>query len=266
MVDDGSTDGTADAVQKSFPDVEIVPGDGTLFYSAGVNVGLTRALSWEPDFVLFFNNDQIFDSQALSRGLATAMNGGTVVGALLLRWDKPEEVFQVGQFWNTWYGGYQAFRGLTLEDFPADPIRVQALSGNCVLAPVEAVRRAGFMDARHLPMFGDTEYFGRMRRAGWPLLVEPRARVWCEPNRVHRIRGQKPSTVFRQLFVDRMHYNHLGHNFRRVFYSAPTRWQGFCGALVFFARLALKAIGLGGQWPGWRNPPIYWQQPLPPTS
>jgi GT2 family glycosyltransferase len=37
IVDDGSTDGTAQAIEKEFPDVVIVHGDGNLHYAAGTN-------------------------------------------------------------------------------------------------------------------------------------------------------------------------------------------------------------------------------------
>jgi GT2 family glycosyltransferase len=265
VVDDGSTDGTTEALSRALPAVQIVRGNGTLFYSGGINVGLETALVWEPEFVLFFNNDQIFDGELLTHSLSTALERRAVVGALLLRWDQPEEVFQVGQFWETWYGGFRHFRGLTPRDFPGVPIGVRALSGNCVLAPVAAVRAAGYMDARHLPMFGDTEYFERMRKAGWELVVEPRAKVWCEPNRVHTTRGQSLSVMLRQFFIDRNHYNNLWHNARRICYSAPNRRLGLAAAFIYFGRLALKCVGLGGTWPAWRNPPLYWSTTPPPT-
>ena len=33
LVDDGSTDGTSEAVKKNFPQVNIIKGDGTLFWN-----------------------------------------------------------------------------------------------------------------------------------------------------------------------------------------------------------------------------------------
>jgi GT2 family glycosyltransferase len=44
IVDDGSTDGTAEAVATQFPDVEIIRGDGSLWYTAGTNRGIQAAL------------------------------------------------------------------------------------------------------------------------------------------------------------------------------------------------------------------------------
>ncbi len=38
IVDDGSTDGASDAIREQFPEVQLVPGDGNLWYTAGANV------------------------------------------------------------------------------------------------------------------------------------------------------------------------------------------------------------------------------------
>ena len=65
VVDDGSTDGTADAIAKEFPDVEIVKGDGDLWYTAGTNRGISAALLHEPDYILAINNDQVFDEKCI---------------------------------------------------------------------------------------------------------------------------------------------------------------------------------------------------------
>jgi len=42
LVDDGSNDGTADAIRLQFPSVAIIHGDGTLFWSRAM------ALAWPP--------------------------------------------------------------------------------------------------------------------------------------------------------------------------------------------------------------------------
>src|ERR1039458_788534 len=38
LVDDGSSDGTSDAVREAFPEVHVIPGDGSLFWSGGMCV------------------------------------------------------------------------------------------------------------------------------------------------------------------------------------------------------------------------------------
>jgi GT2 family glycosyltransferase len=97
VVDDGSTDGTAEAIRSEFPAVAIVHGDGTLWYTAGTNRGLEAALARDPDYVLAMNDDTLPEPGFLASLVATAeRNPRSVVGALLLLEGKEGRVVQVG--------------------------------------------------------------------------------------------------------------------------------------------------------------------------
>ena len=65
IVDDGSTDGTVEAIREQFPDVEVIPGDGNLWFTEGTNVGVRAALKHDPKYILMMNDDQVFDSMAI---------------------------------------------------------------------------------------------------------------------------------------------------------------------------------------------------------
>ena len=45
VVDDGSTDGTSEAIEQQFPSVKIIKGDGDLWFTEGTNTGVRAALS-----------------------------------------------------------------------------------------------------------------------------------------------------------------------------------------------------------------------------
>lgn len=183
VVDDGSTDGTSEALRLEFPEVEIVQGDGNLWYTAGTNRGLSAALKHEPDYILAINNDSIFDENCVWRMVECAENHPrSVVGALLLSWESPHKVFQVSPRWELWEGGMRHWRHQTIWTVPEKPWEVELIVGNCVLYPARAVREAGFMDEKKLVQYGDAEYTPRMKKMGWRLLIEPRARVFCQPN------------------------------------------------------------------------------------
>jgi GT2 family glycosyltransferase len=57
IVDDGSTDGTREMLEKEFPDVFVLEGDGNLFWTAAVNIGIRYALSNSAEYVVTMNND-----------------------------------------------------------------------------------------------------------------------------------------------------------------------------------------------------------------
>lgn len=242
IVDDGSTDGTSEAIKEQYPSVEVVRGDGNLWFTEGTNVGVRAALKHNPKYVLMINDDQVFDENAVKFMVETAEKyPRSVVGSLLLLWDTPHKLFQTAPKWDTMSGGWRHWSHQTVWTIPQKPWEVDLIVGNCVLIPTEAINEAGLMNSERYPNFGDAEYTPRLRKLGWKLLIDPRARVFCQPNnlppKVLKMGFQK---MFKALVVD------LGnpHNLRRRFYSnidgAPTKIQGILGFSVFFVRLLFR--------------------------
>jgi GT2 family glycosyltransferase len=243
-VDDGSTDGTSEAIKKEFPKVELIKADGNLWFTEGMNVGVRAALKHNPDYVLMINDDQVFDSKFLQFMVETAEKyPRSVIGSLLLLWDAPHKLFQVSPKWETWQGGWQLWEEQTIWTIPKIPWEVGIIVGNCVLVPVQAIFEEGLMNSKRYPNFGDAEYTPRLKKKGWRLLIEPRARVFCQPNTI----PPKITKMPLKKKLDALFFN-LGHNhnLRRKFYmhldSAPTKLQGFISYWIFFARTAWQKV------------------------
>ncbi|CAN5823491.1 MAG: glycosyltransferase family 2 protein [Acidobacteria bacterium] len=247
IVDDGSTDRTGEAISREFSEVEVVPGDGNLWFTEGTNMGVRAALKYQPDYILMINDDAVFDADFLRYMVETAEKyPRSVVGSLLLLWDMPHKLFQVAPIWNTWKGGWQHWEQQTIWTIPTKPWEVDIIVGNCVLVPVEAIREQGLMNSKRYPNFGDAEYTPRLKRNNWRLLIDPRARVFCQPNTLSkRISDMSLKEKINALFLDLGH----GQNLRRHFYhyidSAPSRLQGFVGFIIFFIRaISRKLLGV----------------------
>lgn len=242
IVDDGSTDGTSEAIREQFPDVEVVPGDGNLWFTEGTNVGVRAALKHNPKYVLMINDDQVFDADALAYMIETAENNErSVVGSLLLLWDTPHRLFQVAPVWETWRGGWRHWYKQTIWTVPERPWRVDSIVGNCVLVPKQAFDEAGLMDSKRYPNFGDAEFTPRLKKRGWELLIDPRARVFCQPNNLPvKVMKASISEKFKMLFVNTGHPHNLIRRFRSTWDSAPTRLSGTVAFFVFMIRLALR--------------------------
>ena len=246
IVDDGSTDGTADAVREQFPEVKIIRGSGDLWCSGAVNLGVERALEGDPDYILVINDDTIFDERFLQRMVDTAeSNPRTVVGGLLLLWDAPHRVFQVSPRWRTWRGGWQHLQKQTVWSVPQEPFDVDIIVGNCTLFPAAAFREAGLFATRWLPHFGDAEFTPRLRKLGWRLVIEPRGRVFNQPN-------ETPPGLSQMSWPERYDvlwrkYNHA-HNLRNRFMmywlGAPSKSKAVVAFVLYLSRLALQAVGI----------------------
>jgi GT2 family glycosyltransferase len=259
IVDDGSTDGTRNAVLDEFPGVEVIQGSGDLWYTEGTNVGLRAALDTGPDFILACNNDSIFDPYAISRLLECASDHDrSIIGALLLDWTQPHKVFQVAPKWDLWRGGNRHWRNQTVWTVPDKPWYVEMIVGNCILFPAEAIREAGLMDSRKFPQYGDAEYTPRMRRLGWKLLIEPRARVFCKPNDPPSgFRNLSATEKVHKLFLDRYGPYSLKRRINTTLAAAPNLIEGVL-ALVVFALRVIVGKSQEGEWGA--------RQPEPPLS
>ena len=237
IVDDGSTDGTGDAIRKEFPNAEVINGSGDLWFTEGTNVGVVAALKRKPDYVLMINDDAVFDSHFLEFMVETAeRHPRSVVGGLRL-WDTPHKVFQISPVWDTWAGGWHHWNQQTVWTVPDNPWEVDLIVGNCVLVPVAAFNEAGLMDSRRYPNFGDAEFTPHLKRFGWKLLIDPRARIFCQPNTPPpRIRNMTLKRMFSALILD------LGdnHNLRRRLYEnmagSPSRVEGVVAFCIFLVR------------------------------
>ena len=245
IVDDGSTDGTSQAIRRDFPAVQIVEGDGTLHYAAGTNRGISAALARHPDYIVTMNDDAIYHDEFLQRLIVAAeANPRSIVGSLLLLWNEPHRVFQIDFKWQTLVGGWQQSENSTAFDYPKNAFEVEGMAGNCVLFPAEAIRECGLMDEAKFPHgWGDMQYVVRMKKMGWRLLVEPRSLVWCEPNTnpkpLHQLGLRE---VARVLFRNRRHPLNLQRQFIARWESAPTKIHGLFGFVFYLLNFSGKTL------------------------
>ena len=245
IVDDGSSDGTSTAIAEQFPAVEIIQGTGSLHYAAGTNVGIRAAQKWAPDFYLLMNDDAVFHEQFLRRLVETALdNERSVIGALLLLWDRPHIVFQVGQKWKTAQGGWIIPEDLTAFNVGSEPFDVECLVGNCTLVPSAAVSECGVLDATTFPHgWGDAQYFMRLRKGGWRLMIDPRSYVWCEPNtNPPPLHTRGMGDIIRTLFVNRRHPLNFQRQLIARWESAPNRLLAISAFGVYVLSLAGKTV------------------------
>ena|SRR5438105_5524438 len=59
VIDDGSKDNTTHYLQENFPEVILLKGDGNLWWTGAINLGVEVALSEGADYILTLNNDTL---------------------------------------------------------------------------------------------------------------------------------------------------------------------------------------------------------------
>ncbi len=182
LLDDGSTDGTAEAVAAAHPWVTVVRGPGQLYWCRGMHLAQQQPLARAADWQLWLNDDVLLEPGCLARLLdceqSLSAQGllGLVVGAT-----RDVRTGLVS------YGGERRLSRWRRSRFsllaPGDqPQLCDAMNGNIVLLPREARERVGDLDPAFEHAMGDTDYGLRARALGLGVWLAPGYMGWCSDN------------------------------------------------------------------------------------
>lgn len=168
LVDDNSSDGTPDLIKSKFPDVQLIYGDGNLFWNRGMNKAWNAACNFKKfDFFLWLNDDTFLYENAIVILLSTITSSSIVAGSTCST---------IGS--NITYGGYVNNHVLLI---PNNQIqKCHYFNGNCVLIPYDVYNRLGLLDAAFHHALGDFDYGRRARKLNIDLLVAPASIGVCE--------------------------------------------------------------------------------------
>ena len=176
VVDDGSMDGTADMVAENFPDVHLLRGDGNLWWTGAINVGIRHALTRADaeDAILVINDDLEVDADYLHTLYEVWQKiPHALIGSVIVTIKHPNIIEDGGRIVNWWTAKHKILNSRRqLSDFPKDYcVDVSFLTGWGTLIPVQVFHEIGLYDDKHFQQCGDTELPVRARNYGFRLLV-----------------------------------------------------------------------------------------------
>lgn len=173
LVDDGSRDGTSDAVRELCPNVHVLQGSGQLYWCGGMRYAQQHSQQFLPrpaDYQLWLNDDVELDPDAIARLLAQAQalqtkhSVGAVVGA----------VREPGSDTLSYGGRTSTSRWWPLRMSAVLKEQTQAqscdfINGNVCLFPAAAISAAGLLSDEFTHSMGDFDYGLRLRQFGFSL-------------------------------------------------------------------------------------------------
>lgn len=183
LLDDGSTDGTADAVSAAFPWVEVRRGDGSRYWNLGTRDAFIAAWRHAPDFYLWLNDDTMLDEDAVVHLIdahhAATQDGreGIVVGSVRDP-DTGETTYGGVRRSSTWFrpGAFDLLH-------PTDRIQdADTMNGNVVLIPRAIAEKIGVNAHAYNHGMGDFDYGFRAKKAGFSVTVAPGTFGTCPRN------------------------------------------------------------------------------------
>ena len=177
VVDNGSVDGSPDAVATSFPDVVLVRLDHNSGFSGGVNTGIAAALERGATAVLLLNNDMVVEAGFIAPLLAVleASPRAAAVCSQILFTDTPERIWYAGASFRPTRGHHG--RNIGFGDPPlapgTPPYEVDCACGGAMLIPADAIAEVGLFDEELFAYREDLDWSLRARAGSRSILVAP---------------------------------------------------------------------------------------------
>jgi len=186
LVDDGCADGTGEDVRKYFPHVNIIQGNGKLFWNGGMRLAWSEAMKGHYDFYLWLNEDTYLFPHAVKLLLDTwhlikSQDGweGIIVGSV----KDPESGEHT-------YGGIinrSRWRLKFVRVLPSDKTeKCDTMNGNIVLIHREIAKAVGNLSPDYTHGIGDYDYGLRAKAQGFRCWIAPGYLGTCSRNEEER--------------------------------------------------------------------------------
>jgi GT2 family glycosyltransferase len=231
LVDDGCTDGTAEAIKNQFPKVTIVKGDGTLFWSRGMHTAwIAAAKHKDYDAYLWINDDTFLFKNALQTMLKAAEE--TNFHSIVCGNTCSEKNGS-----NT-YGGFRTKEeGLLVPNGQLQECRI--INGNFVLVPRKIYSTIGNIDWTFRHAIGDFDYGLRAIKAGFKNYVTHAYIGTCELN------PSLPKWCLKETPIKKrfdLLYSPLGSSEPIPFFIYEKRHFGLLRATKHFITINIRAL------------------------
>lgn len=171
LVDDGSTDGTAQSLMAIDPTIHVVQGDGALFWAGGMRTAwdaiCERRLD-DAEFLLVFNDDIHLDKEATEKMLSdilqfpNAERKKIFVGSFI---DEKSGDLTYGTWKRT-----NKFRPLSFKRVLPGSCDATTFNMNFVLIPTTIIKELGFLKSYFVHNDADFEFGLRVSKSGYEVV------------------------------------------------------------------------------------------------
>ncbi|MBU4490448.1 MAG: glycosyltransferase family 2 protein [Actinobacteria bacterium] len=249
VFDNGSSDGSADLMEREFPEMELVRSPVNLGFAAGNNRAIERVIGREKvDFIFTLNNDVILDRSCLGRLHEAMSREGPEVWScqpkiFLLKNGKTSGILNNAGL-EIWRDGRTFDRGLNQVDRGQFDNETD-IFGTCAgasLYRVSVLEKVGLFDEDFFAYSEDVDIAWRGRRAGYRSVLCPGAVCY------HHHGGSDIGLAWKKTLISRNHIWVLLKNYPRFYVILSpvfTLLRWLCLAFVLVTRTGRKDYSTG---------------------
>ena len=179
VVDNGSSDGSAELVAEEYPEVELIRHTENKGYAGGVNPGFRRAIKSGATYAAPFNNDAVADKHWLKhlvQELDAHPKAGIATCKLLTA--DGTRLDSTGDYYTVWGLPYPRGRGESDLDKYDQQTEVFGASGGASLYRVSMLEDIGLFDEDFFAYYEDVDLSFRAQLAGWRVRYVPASVVY----------------------------------------------------------------------------------------
>lgn len=212
ITDDGSTDGSFDWIRTNYPMVHLVKGDGSLWWSGGINKAVEYAKKHlSPDYTLWWNNDIIASEDYFENLLKILSNTESriILGSKIYIAGDEKRIWSMGGTFDP-ITGNKIMIGADCPDSKEflEVQQVDWLTGMGSVIPIGCYDEIGMLDEKTFPQYhGDSDFTLRAKKAGFAIRVQPDLVIYNDIRHTGLKHGESFRKLLKSLFSIRSNYN-----------------------------------------------------------
>ena len=191
VVDNGSSDGSIEAIPQAFPRIHFLSNGKNLGYAEGNNRGIQYALNQGADCLLLLNNDTLVSPNILD---AFLKQGNPLQGGYPHLMSAPNTLDHLGGRWNKEKGVFDLIGFRAPVDGWKAPISLDYVCGVALFARAEVFKKIGLFDPQFFLFWEESDFCWRAKKMGYIPTVCPEAILY------HKLSasfvGGKPHTTY----------------------------------------------------------------------
>ncbi|RKM59483.1 glycosyltransferase family 2 protein [Butyrivibrio sp. XB500-5] len=180
IVNNGSTDGSADYVRRDFPEVKLIDLPKNTGFSCAVNTGIKAS---DSEYVFLLNDDTACDEHAIEALVASMEKNkrAFAVQAKMLQMKHPELIDDSGDYYCALGWAFSPGRDKDESKFKKKALLTSACAGAALYRrSLFAEDKVGLFDEAHFCYLEDVDIGYRARLKGYENICEPGAIVYHE--------------------------------------------------------------------------------------
>jgi GT2 family glycosyltransferase len=212
IVDDGSTDGTYEWIKVNYPNVHLLKGNGSLWWSGGINLAVVYAINQlSCDYIVWWNNDIIANKNYFSNLISHLKinNINTIIGSKIYHAHLRNCIWSMGGLFDA-RSGKKSLIGTAQQDSQLFEQITECdwLPGMGTVTHKSVYEKIGMLDEKNFPQYhGDSDFTFRAKKNGCQIIVHPDLKIYNDTLHSGIRHNESLRRLLQSLFSIKSNYN-----------------------------------------------------------